>query len=161
MQVNLNNNISNMLKFIQFVQKRPSDKAIRMTGVIFGLIIILGGYYNLIHQGDALESTIFGYEITQEVSNYIKYAIIALGFFPLIKAIVNKCFLQKKYIKYLQLFFAITLFYVSSIIKETASLDFDTLIWLIALIPLFSGITGKMITTNCLKYWEKVTKIRV
>jgi hypothetical protein len=29
------------------------------------------------------------------------------------------------------------------------------------LIPLFSGITGKMITTKCLKYWEKVTKIRV
>jgi hypothetical protein len=68
------------------------------------------------------------------------------------KAIVNKCLLQKKYIKYLQLFFAIILFYVSSIIKETAELDFDTLIGFMGLIPLFSGITGKMITTKCLKY---------
>ena len=41
-----------MLKFIQFVQKRPSDNTIRITGVLFGLIIILGGYYNLIHQGE-------------------------------------------------------------------------------------------------------------
>lgn len=150
-----------MLKFIQFVQKRPSDNTIRITGVLFGLIIILGGYYNLIHQGDALEATIFWQEVTQQVSDYIKYWIIALGFFPLIKAIVNKCLLQKKYIKYLQLFFAIILFYVSSIIKETAELDFDTLIGFMGLIPLFSGITGKMITTKCLKYWEKVTKIRV
>lgn len=161
MHVNLNNNNSYMLKLIQFVQKRPSDKTIRVTGVIFGLIIILGGYYNLIHQGDALEATIFGYEITQQISDYIKYWIIALGIFPLLKAIVNKCFLQKKYIKYFQLFFAIILFYVSSIIKETSELDFDTLIGFIALIPLFSGITGKMITSNCLKYGEKVTKIRV
>jgi hypothetical protein len=28
-------------------------------------------------------------------------------------------------------------------------------------LPLFAGITGKMITTNCLKFGEKVTKIRV
>jgi hypothetical protein len=67
-----------MLKLIQFVQKRPSDKTIRVTGVIFGLIIILGGYYNLIHQGDALESSIFGHEVTEQISNYIKYGIIAL-----------------------------------------------------------------------------------
>ena len=150
-----------MLKFIQFVQKRPSDKTIRMTWIIFGLIIILGGYYNLIHQNDALEASIFWYEITEQISNYIKYGIIALGFFPLLKAIVNKCFLQKKYIKYLQLFFAIVLFYASSIIKETADLDFDTLLGFMWIIPLFSGITWKMITSNCLKYGEKVTKIRV
>jgi len=29
------------------------------------------------------------------------------------------------------------------------------------IIPLFAGITGKLITTNCLKFGEKVTKIRV
>jgi len=150
-----------MLKFIQFVQKRPSDNIIRITWILLGLIIIIGWYYNLIYQGDALESSIFGYNITEKNSLFIKYRIIALGLFPLVKSLVNKCILQKKYVKYLQLFFAIILFYVSSIIKETANLDFDTLIGFIAIIPLFAGITGKMITSNCLKYGEKITKIRV
>lgn len=150
-----------MLKFIQFVQKRPSDKTIRLTWILFWLIIILGGYYNLIHQWDALQEVIFWYTITSELSNYVKYGIIALWIFPLIKSITNKCFLQKKYIKYFQLFYAIILFYIASIIEETAQLDFDTLIWFIALLPLFSWITWKFITSNCLKYWEKITKIRV
>jgi hypothetical protein len=41
------------------MQKRPSDKTIRISRVIFGLIIILGGYYNLIYQGDNIENSIF------------------------------------------------------------------------------------------------------
>ena len=150
-----------MLKFIQFVQKRPSDTTIRMTWIIFGLIIILGGYYNLIHQGDALENTAFGYELTTEISNYIKYAIIALGVFPLLKSIINKCLLPKKYIKYLQLFLALLIFTAASTIQETSELDFDTLLVLMGLLPLFWWITGKFITSSCLKYGEKVTKIRV
>ena len=150
-----------MLKFIQFVQKRPSDTTIKMTGIIFGLIIILGWYYNLIHQGDALESSIFGYELSSEVSNYIKYAIIALGLFPLLKALINKCILAKKYMKYLQLILALLIFTAASSIKETSQLDFDTLLVLMWLLPLFSWITGKFITCKCLKYGEKVTKIRV
>lgn len=67
-----------MLKFIQFVQKRPSDMTIRLTGIVFGFIIILAGYYNLIYQGDALNETIFGYEVTEQNSTFIKYGIIAL-----------------------------------------------------------------------------------
>lgn len=150
-----------MLKFIQFVQKRPTDTTIRVTGIVFGLIIILGGYYNLIYQGDAIESTLFGKEVSQQMQLYIKYSIIWLGIFPLVKNIVNKCVLQKKYIKYLQLFLAIALFYSSSVIADSAHLDFDALLILMGFLPLFSGITGKFITTKCLKHGEKITKIRV
>lgn len=150
-----------MLKFIQFVQKRPTDTTIRVTGIVFGLIIIIGGYYNLIHQGDAIDSVIFGKEVSQQMQLYIKYAIIWLGIFPLAKNIINKCLLQKKYIKYCQLFYAIALFYASSVISDSAHLDFDALLVLMWLLPLFSGITWKFITTKCLKYWEKITKIRV
>lgn len=150
-----------MLKLIQFVQKRPSDITIKMTWIIFGLLLILAGYYNLIYQGDALNETIFGYELTNQASNYIKYIIISLGLFPLWKALINKCFLAKKYIKYLQILLALLLFTASSIIKESSQLDFDTLLVLMWLLPLFSWITWKFITSKCLKYWEKVTKIRV
>ena len=38
------------------------------------------------------------------------------------------CLLQKKYIKYLQLFYAVALFYASSVIVDSANLDFDTLL---------------------------------
>ncbi len=150
-----------MLKFIQFVQKRPSDMTIRVTGIVFGLIILWAGYYNLIYQGDSIESTIFGNEVTDQMELYIKYSILGLGIFPLVKNIINKCLLQKKYIKYLQLFYAIALFYASSVIADSANLDFDTLLVFMGLLPLFSGITGKFITTKCLKYGEKITKIRV
>ncbi|MCP4523157.1 MAG: hypothetical protein GY828_02970 [Candidatus Gracilibacteria bacterium] len=150
-----------MLKLIQFIQKRPSDKKIKIIGFLFGLVLILGGYYNLIYQNDLLNESIFGYAVSEQNSLYIKYGIIALGIVPLGRSFVKKCFLPKKYMKYLQLFFAILLFYVSSIIKETQDLDFDTLIVFMALVPLFSGITGKLIPTYCLKYGEKVTKIRV
>lgn len=65
-----------MLKFIQFVQKRPSDVTIRVTGIVFGLIILLGGYYNLIYQGDMIQSSLFGKEVSEQMQLYIKYAII-------------------------------------------------------------------------------------
>ena len=32
---------------------------------------------------------------------------------------------------------------------------------LIALLPLLSGVTGKMVTSPCMKYKEKITKIRI
>ncbi len=150
-----------MLKIIQFIQKRPSDKMIKTIGFIFGLTLILWGYYNLIYQNDLLNEVIFWYEISAQTAMYIKYGIIALWVPPLLRAFIKQCFLPKKYMKYLQLFFAILLFYVASIIQDGAHIDFDTLIGIMALIPLFGGITWKMIPTYCLKYWEKVTKIRV
>jgi hypothetical protein len=67
-----------MLKFIQFVQKRPSDITIRVTGIIFGLIILLAGYYNLIYQGDSIKASAFGKEISDQMALYIKYVIIGL-----------------------------------------------------------------------------------
>ena len=134
------------------VQKRPSDVTIRVTGIVFGLIILLGGYYNLIHQGDAIESTLFGKEVSDQIAEYIKYGIIALGIFPVIRHGIDKCFLKKKYMKYLQLFYALAIFYASSVIAETANLDFDTLLVFMGLLPLFSGITGKFIPAKCLKY---------
>jgi hypothetical protein len=35
------------------------------------------------------------------------------------------------------------------------------LIWLMWVLPLIAWITGKCITSKCLKYKEKITKIRV
>jgi hypothetical protein len=116
-----------MLNFIKFLQKRPSDCAIRTTGILFGLIIIATGYYNLIHQNDALVASMFGLEITETYALYIKYAIISLGIFPIVKNIINKCLLKKSQFKVLQLILAVSLFLSASLIEDTAHLDVDTL----------------------------------
>ena len=149
------------MQIIQFLQKRPSDKAIRSFRIIFGLLIIIAWYYNLIIQWDALESTLMWQEISSNMSIAIKYTIIALWIGPVLMWITNTCFLKKKYMRLLQIFFAILLFYASSAIKDSADLEIDTLIWFMWIIPLFAWITWKCIPSYCMRYWEKIKKIRV
>ena len=63
----------------------------------------------------------------------------------------------------IQIIFWIVLFYISWMIVPSpeAVLDVDFLIWLMWILPLLAWITWKCITSNCLKYKEKITKIRV
>ena len=61
----------------------------------------------------------------------------------------------------IQIVFWILLFYVSSIIVGGPSLDVESLIAFMWLFPLIAWITWKCITSNCMRYAEKVTKIRV
>ncbi len=150
-----------MMQLLQFLQKRPSDKAITSFRIIFGLLIVLAGYYNLIYQWDQLESTLFGIEISNNLALSIKYAIIALGLWPIILWISNACLLKKKYMRMLQIFFAILLFYSSSIIQGSADLEIDTLIFFLWFFPLIAWITWKCIPSKCMRYWEKIKKIRV
>jgi hypothetical protein len=50
---------------------------------------------------------------------------------------------------------------MSSKIVETPTLDVDALLFLLAFPALFAAITGKCITSKCMKYKEKIQKIRV
>lgn len=150
-----------MFEFLKILTKRPSDKTIRLTKIAFGIIIITAGYYNLIYQGDPLVETLFGKAIDESTAIYIKYAILWLGIFPIITGATDLYIFKAKYTRILQIFTAILLFYAAGIIKDSASLEYDTLIGIMALLPLLSGITGKGITKKGLKYGEKITKIRV
>jgi hypothetical protein len=91
----------------------------------------------------------------------ITYIIISLWLIPLFMWISNICLLKKNHMKIVQVIFAICLFYISNQIVEWSEMDIDTLIWFMWIAPLFAGITGKCITSSCLKYNEKITKIRV
>ena len=73
----------------------------------------------------------------------------------------NICLLKKKYMRIVQIIFSIILFYISSIIIEGPQLDIDSLIAFMWIFPLIAWITWKCITSNCMKFAEKVTKIRV
>ena len=147
--------------FIKFMQKRPSDTAIRISRITFGLIYLWAMYYNLIYQGDAIDSNMFWMEFSDQSLEYFKYGFTALWIVPIYMWVSNICLLKKKHMRYVQGTFWIVLFYISSTITETPTLDVDSLVAFMGIFPFFAGITGKCITTNCMKYKEKITKIRV
>jgi len=142
------------------MQKRPSDMTIRVWRVIFGLILISTLYYNLIIQWDSIETSFLFMNIENNVE-YVKYALVALWIIPVFMWSVKVCVLKKKYMRIVQIVFWIFLFYVSSIIVEGPSLDVDSLIAFMWILPLLAWITGKCIPSYCMKFAEKITKIRV
>jgi hypothetical protein len=62
--------------FIKLLQKRPSDLIIRLGRVIFGLLLVSSLYYNLIMQGDKIDTNFFWVELTPQVVEYIKYFFV-------------------------------------------------------------------------------------
>ncbi|MDP2091147.1 MAG: hypothetical protein Q8K30_06150 [Candidatus Gracilibacteria bacterium] len=143
------------------MQKRPTDTTIRTARIVFGLIYILALYYNLIIQGGAVETNFFWVELGENNSEVIKYAMMSLGIIPIFMGATNICLFKKKHMRIVQGSFGIILFYLSGKIVEGPDLDVDSLVAFMGLFPLFAGITGKCITSNCLKYKETITKIRV
>ena len=150
-----------MLNFLKILTKRPSDKFIKISKIIFWLTLILSLYYNLIYLNKKIEPSFFWYTVDNNYIIYIKYFIISLWLVPLIMWAFNICMLKSKYIRILQIIFAILLFYISTKFKDSPDLDIDVLLIIIAFFPLLAWITGKCITSKCLRYKEKITKIRV
>jgi len=154
-----------MMWLINFIQKRPSDNTIYFGRIIFGIILIASLYYNLIVQWDKLENDfIWLFENVSEQSIMIlKYVLVWLWIIPIIMWIARICFLKKKYMRIIQAVFGIFLLYISSKIipGDANKLDVDSLIAFLWLLPLFAGITWKCIASKCLKFGEKITKIRV
>lgn len=152
-----------MLGMIKTLQKRPSDKSILIARILFWIIYITVLYYNFFLQEDpnTIQNVIFWQELSQNAINYITYWIIAIWIVPIIMWVTNICIAKKKIVRIIQILFAIVLFYISSLIVSWPNLDIDSLVLLMWFFPLIAWITGKCITNKCLKYWEKVTKIRV
>lgn len=142
------------------MQKRPSDMTVRVGRILFGLILITTLYYNLIIQWDAIETTFLFMNIENQIDN-VKYALVALWIIPLFMWAVKICMLKKKYMRIIQIIFWIFLFYISWIIVEWPELDVDSLIAFMGILPLLAWITWKCIPSYCMKFAEKITKIRV
>lgn len=152
-----------MFEFIKFLQKRPTDKTILIWRILFGLVYITTMYYNFFIQGNpnTLENVFFWQEVSSESLTYITYGIIALWIVPMIIWATNICVAKKKYMRIVQVVFGIVLFYISSKIVKWPDLDIDSLVFFMAFLPLFAGITWKCITSKCMKYAETIKKIRV
>ena len=150
-----------MMKFLQLLTKRPKDTTILRGLIVFWLLIAFSNYYNLIYQGDALETQFFWQDLSANTVLIIKYIFVAVGLIPIYLWITKQCVLKKKYMRYLQWWFGVLLLYMSSKVVETPKLDVDALLFLLAFPAIIAGITGKCITSTCLKYKEKIQKIRV
>ncbi len=150
-----------MLWLLNIIKKRPTDKTILLSRIIFWLIYLSAIGYNLIYLNKSIETNYFWIEVSEEKLIYIKYGFLAIWVIPLIMWLTNICLLKSKYIRIVQIIFAFVLFYISWKIVEWPTLDVDVLIWLMWLFPLFAWITWKCITTKCMKYGEKITKVRV
>ena len=150
-----------MMKFLQLLTKRPKDTTILRGLIVFWLLISLANYYNLIYQGDALETQFFWQTLDANVILIIKYIFVAIWLVPIYLWITKQCILKKKHMRYLQWAFWILLLYMSSKVVETPKLDVDALLFLLAFPAIIAWITGKCITSTCMKYKEKIQKIRV
>lgn len=152
-----------MMWIVNFIQKRPSDKTILVSRVIFGLLYILVMYYNLIILGKWIDSLylFWSIELSIEQVSIAKYIMTFIWIVPVLMWVTNICITKKKFVRIIQIIFWILLFYIAWSIEESPKLDFDVLIWFMWFLPLLAWITGKCITTKCMKYKEKLTKIRV
>ena len=96
-----------MLKLLNIIQKRPSDFTIRTLRIVFGLIIILWVYYNLIYLGKWVDNKFFDFSLfgfvlsnwfvlSEEWTLIFKYCLMLLWAVPLFMWITNLCLFKKK-----------------------------------------------------------------
>ncbi len=149
-----------MIWALKWLTKRPTDTQIRMGNIVFWGILICIIAYNLFYLQKPLQENFFWVNVGNNVM-FIKLLCLALGFIPLSMWLWNICFVRAKYMRILQAFIGVFLMYISYKIPESPILDFDTLLFILWCIALVAGILGKAITKTCLRYGEKVQKIRV
>lgn len=175
-----------MFKFIEFLQKRPSDRTILNARMIFGIVIalLLGLNFS--------EITLNLPESLQMYGREIQYGLFIFAVVPFLMGATGICLAKRKYVRIIQIVFGIVLLVVGNALidmkgvptienqptqtQSTGALDYATIaetqaiskpmnvgfwIALLGIFPFFAGITGKCITSKCLKYREIIKKIRV
>ena len=172
-----------MFKFIEFLRKRPKDRTILFGRMFFGILIALILGLNLENITLYLPDSLKSYETG------ITYGLFVFAIVPFLMGATGVCLMKRKYLRIMQICFGIVLLVAGNALIETktpvvqdpittqsGSLDYgaiaeakastksiDVGFWiaLLGLLPLIAGITGKCITSKCLKYGEVIKKIRV
>ncbi|MDQ1343657.1 MAG: hypothetical protein QG650_377 [Patescibacteria group bacterium] len=174
-----------MLKFVEFLQKRPKDATIR--SVRAGYAVVLASLLAFAHADYVLP---FASSLGEPNATYAEYALASLVLIPGLVAAFGFCVAKRKHVRMAQIAGSVFLFVLAGSISPvfptakspsptastgslsaselaTAQTEDETPIsvsgWLrlLAFLPLISGISGKMITAKCLKHGEVIKKIRV
>lgn len=174
-----------MLKFVEFLKKRPKDSTIRTIRVGYALALA-----SLLFFASAEYSLPYAASLGEPNATYLKYALTVIVLIPGIVAAFGWCVAKRKTVRLAQIAGAVFLFVLAGAISPVEPLKYaenpesasstisaselarnskteETPInvagWIgwLAILPLLSGITGKMVTEKCLKYGEVIKKIRV
>lgn len=175
---------STMFKLVEFFQKRPKDSTILFGRIGFGLLIALILGLNLTTITLHLPASLQAHETG------VLYGLFVFALVPIFMGATNICLLKRKYLRIVQICFGIVLMLTgnylidtktvtpenTAITAQSGSLDYGAIaqakstekpvnvgfwIALLGILPLLAGITGKCITSKCLKYGEVIKKIRV
>ena len=88
-----------ILKFAQFVAKRPSNTTLQLIRILTGIIIfviifVLAGTHMI---------DIFGWNPDQNTETYIEYGLLVLALLPLLHGLTKMCFLKHSVLKKVQI----------------------------------------------------------
>ena len=150
-----------MLWFLKILTKRPSDLNIRLLKIVFWLVLAGGTYYSFMMAGAEWKDNLLFDNFIPNTADVYTYALIAMWAFIAITWALNLNLLKSKYARILHILVWIDMFFAMNYMKETATLGFDTVLLLLWIIAIISGVTGKFITKKWLRAAQKVTKIRV
>ena len=172
-----------MFKLVAFFQKRPSDRTILLGRMTFGFIIALILWLNLGNIILILPEGLKAYETS------IIYGLFIFAIVPFFMGATGICLAKRKYVRIIQICFGVVLLITGNSLIDTktpilvqdtitvqsGSLDYGAIsesktpsksvnvgfwIALLGILPLLAGITGKCITSKCLKYGEVIKKSR-
>lgn len=174
-----------MLKFVEFLRKRPKDPTIR--AIRLGYAVALASLLALAHGDYSLP---YAASLGEPNATYVEFALAGIVLVPGIVAAFGWCVAKRKSVRLAQIAGAGFLFVLAGAISptvpatgnasnlaESGSISASELAkektdaenpvnvagWIgwLAVLPLLSGITGKMVTEKCLKHGEVIKKIRV
>ncbi len=153
--------IHTMMKLLGLLMKRPTDKQVRYAKIIIWVLLIIIWIVAFNLQNLTLEDSLFGIALSSDAKIYISYTIMAIWAIPIVLGWLDINVLSRGRTRILQIAFGITLFIISGMFVDTATLSVDIFYFIIGLIVFIAGVTGKAITKKGLKAGQKITKIRV
>jgi len=149
------------MKILALLLKRPSDKQIKISKILLGLILILLAVIAFRVQNLSLQDSFLGLALDTNSKIYLSYAILGLWVIPIVLWGLDINLLSRGRTRILQIVFWVFLMILSGVFIDAATLSVDIFYFLLGLIIAFIWITGKFITKKGLKTGQKITKIRV
>lgn len=150
-----------MFWFLKILTKRPSDLNIRLFKILFWLILAVWTYYSFMMAWAEWKENLMFDNFIPNTGMWYTYAYIAMWALIIITWAFNLNLLKSKYARILHILVWIDLLFGMNYMKETATLGFDTILLILWIVAIISGVTGKFITKKGLRAAQKVTKIRV
>lgn len=169
-----------LIKFAQFVARRPSDMTIRLMHIFTGLLIIAILWFA--QDRSVIDIPFYG-ETSPAMERKIEYGLMILSLFFIGRGLITACVIKHKWLRIKQAVHGLALIIVGGPVMdpivttvtggETNAFNIATnavtqttwhpgiFLVLLGIFWILVGLTGKGTTEKCIRYGEVVKKIRV